>query len=354
MKKLTKHKKLFKKYNLKNGQELTMLYLKMDVLQLADIFENFVENATLEYGINPLYSYSLPGYTWKAGLKLTKIILDYIKDKELLLVLENKIRGGISSVMGDRFVEPSETEQILYIDANNLYGWAMSQYLPTSNFENPGFPEEYELEQIVEDLRFIPYNNTYGFFKECDLEYSQDIKQTTENFPLCPYQVEANCELFSDYMKSVKQPNYQPTQQLVCDLTNKQKYTMHYRKFKFYTKTGMEVTKIHAIYRSKQSPWLAKYIDHNTQKRFKAKTNFEKDLYKLMKNAFFGKTMENVRDRANLEFIDHSQIDQLIKRQSKLSFKGIVDWYSTFSVYKFYKEKTVFDKPIYLGLYQYN
>ena len=68
-----------------------------------------------------------------------------------------------------------------------------------------------------------------------------------------------------------------------------------------------------------------------------------------MNNAFFGKTMENVRDRTNLEFIDHSQIDQIIKRQSKLSFKGIVDHYSKFSVYKFDKEKTVFDKPIYLG-----
>ena len=59
--------------------------------------------------------------------------------------------------------------------------------------------------------------------------------------------------------------------------------------------------------------------------------------------------MENVRDRTNLEFIDHSQIDQIIKRQSKLSFKGIVDHYSKFSVYKFDKEKTVFDKPISLG-----
>ena len=68
-----------------------------------------------------------------------------------------------------------------------------------------------------------------------------------------------------------------------------------------------------------------------------------------MNNAFFGKTIENVRDGTNLEFIDHSQIYQLIKRQSKLSFKGIIYHYSKFSVYKFDKEKTVFDKPIYLG-----
>ena len=135
----------------------------------------------------------------------------------------------------------------------------------------------------------------------------------------------------------------------MCDVTNKSKYMIHYRMSKFYLNQGMKVTKIHTIYRFKQSPWLAKYIDHNTQKRTVAKTNFEKDLYKLLHNAFFGKTMENLRDRTNLEFINHSQIDQTIKRQSKLSFKGIMDHYSKFSVYKFDKEKTVFDKPIYLG-----
>ena len=113
-----------------------MIYLKMDVLQLAVVFENIVEKATLEYGINPLYSYSLPGYTWKAGLKLTNIKLDFIKDKDLLLLLENNIRGGISSVMGPRYIESDENTKLLYIDANNLNRWAMSQYFPTGTFEN--------------------------------------------------------------------------------------------------------------------------------------------------------------------------------------------------------------------------
>ena len=336
-------------YIITTAQELTELYLKMDVLQLTDVFENFVETSTLMYGINPLYSYSLPGYTWKAGLKLTKIKLDFIKDKQLLLLLENNIRGGISSVMGPRFIESNENTKLLYIDANNLYGWAMSQYLPTSEFEKLDFPEEYELEQIVEDLRFIPDNNEYGYFIECDLEYPAEIKEKTENFPLCPYQTKADPNFFSEYMNSVKQPNYKPTEKLMCDLTNKYNYMMHYRMFKFYTNLGMKVTKIHTIYRFKQSLWLEKYINHNTQKRTVSKTNFEKDLYKLMNNAFFGKTMENVRDRTNLEFIPHTNIDQIIKRQSKLSFKGITNHYSEFSVYKFDKEKVIFDKPIYLG-----
>ena len=120
--------------------------------------------------------------------------------------------------------------------------------------------------------------------------------------------------------------------------------------FKFYNKMGMKGTKIHTFYIYKQSLWLAKFINHNIQKRTKAKTNFEKDLYKSMKNAFFGKTMENVRERVNLEIIPHTEIDQIKKRQSKLSFEGISQHDNDFSLYRFIQEKTVFDKPMFLRL----
>ena len=175
---------IIKKFNVRNGQEITELYLKMDVLQLAEIFENFVEKATLEYGINPLYSYSLPGYTWKAGLKPTNIKLDFLKDKDLLLLLENKIRGGISSVMGPHYIESDENTKLLYIDANNLYGWAMSQYLPTGDFKKMrSFAkfgcdnEELLTYEIKEDILNTPDDYEYGYFIECDLEYPVEIKE---------------------------------------------------------------------------------------------------------------------------------------------------------------------------------
>ena len=100
-------------------------------------------------------------------------------------------------------------------------------------------------------------------------------------------------------MNSVKQVNYKPNLKWMCDLTNKQKNMTHCRMFKFYFKMGMKATKIHTIYRFKQSFWSEKYNNHNTQKRTQAKTNFEKDLNKLMNNGFFGKTMENVKERVN-------------------------------------------------------
>ena len=90
--------------------------------------------------------------------------------------------------MGDRHVISDVNKQILYIDANNLYGWAMSQYLPTGNFEKLLFPDNYSQEQVVEDLLQIPNDNEYGFLIEYDIEYLVEIKEKTKNFPLCPYQ----------------------------------------------------------------------------------------------------------------------------------------------------------------------
>ena len=141
---INRTQEIIKKFNTKTGTGLTMFHLQMDVLPLAEVFENFVEKSTLMYGFNPLYKYLAPGITWKAGLKLTNIKLDFIKDEKLLLLLENKIRGGISSVLGDRHVVLDVNKQILYIDANNLYGWAMSQYLLTGEFEKlPFYPNNY-------------------------------------------------------------------------------------------------------------------------------------------------------------------------------------------------------------------
>ena len=155
-----------------------------------------------------------------------------------------------------------------------------------------------------------PDDNEFGYFIECDLEYPAENKEKTENFPLCPYQTKADPNLFSEYMNSVEQSNYKPTEKLMCDLTNKYNYRMHYRMFKFYTQIGMKVTKIHTIYRFKQSLWLEKYINHNTQKRTKAKTNFEKDLYKLMNNAFFGKTMSQVGQAGMI--LNEDELDNIL------------------------------------------
>ena len=110
------------------------------------MFEKIIKISINEYGINSLYCVSLPGYTWQCGLKYTGTNLQTLQDKDMILLLKNIIRGDISSVMGDRYVKSSDTEQILYQDCTNLYGHSMSEPLP---YDEIKFDNNVELEDII-------------------------------------------------------------------------------------------------------------------------------------------------------------------------------------------------------------
>ena len=281
---------IIKLFNIKNGEELTEIYLKSDVLLLACVFEKFVKLSVNEYSNNPLYCVSLPGYTWQCGLEYTGINLQTLQDRDMILFLENNIRGGISSVMGDRYIHSDENKKILYIDANNLYGHSMSEPLP---FDEIKFDNNVKLEDILK----TPDDNEIGYFVEVNLRYPDNIKEKTKHFPFAPVNKKINPDDFSDYMKEIIPDTYTQNKTLICDCSDKENYFIHYRMLKFYIRHGSIVEKVHNINSFKQSRWLEKYISFNTQKRIKAKNDFQKDFYKLLNNAFYGKTMENVRNR---------------------------------------------------------
>ena len=118
---------------------------------------------------------------------------------------------------------------------------------------------------------------------------------------------------------------------------------------KFYIRHGMMVDKVHNIISFKQSRWLETYINFNTQKRNEAVKDFEKDFYKLLNNAFYGKTMENVRNRLKIKFVKKDDYREIIKQQSKLTFNGIHKSYEKCDSYIHKKNEVLMDKPLYLG-----
>ena len=150
-------------------------------------------------------------------------------------------------------------------------------------------------------------------------------------------------------MKSIKPDTYIQNKKLICDWSDKKSYLIHYRLLKFYVRHGMIIDKIHDIISFKQSKWLEKYINFNTQKRNQAVNDFEKDFYKLLKNAFYGKTMENVRKRLKIKFIKKDNYREIIKKQSKMTFNGIHESYGNCESYTFKQNEVLMDKPIYLG-----
>ena len=125
---IARTKDIIESFDIQNGEELTELYCKSDVILLADVFEKFVKVSTEEYGIHPLYCISLPGYTYQCALKYTDIKLQILQDKDLILLLENNMRGVISSVMGDRYVKSDDNK------TDNLYG--SHQFIWSLNISN--------------------------------------------------------------------------------------------------------------------------------------------------------------------------------------------------------------------------
>jgi hypothetical protein len=321
--------------------------MKIDIILLANVFENFIQVSKKAYGLCPTNFVSLPGYTWQCGLKTTNIKLEVIKDIDKILLIESGIRGGVSQVMGDRHVEANENRKILYVDANNLYGWAMSKALPYGEFK---WDNTISIEQILN----THIDNDIGYFVECDLHYPNHIKFRTKNFPFCPIKRKPTKEELSDYQLALlpkdregnpKVPSYE---KLICDHNDKTRYLVHYEMLKFYIIMGMKITKVHRVLSFKQSKWLEPYISQNTEKRKQATNDFEKDFYKLLNNAFYGKTLENVRGRVNIDFIGDDEKDKILKRQSKPTFIKSTQ-FDNFGAYHFSKEFQQMDKPIYIG-----
>ena len=150
-------------------------------------------------------------------------------------------------------------------------------------------------------------------------------------------------------MKTIKPDTHTQTKKLISDWTDEINYLVHYRMFKFYVRHGMVVEKLHEVISFKQSKWLENYINFNTQKRNKAVNHFEKDFYKLLNNAFYGKTMGIVRIRIKIKFIKKDDTNKIIKQQSKLIFIGIHKSYENCDNYTFKENEVRMDQPIYLG-----
>ena len=341
-------KEINKLFDIKNGEELNKLYCKSDVILLADVIEKFAKVSFEEYGINPLYCVSLPGYTYQCALKYTDIKLQILQDKDLILLIEDNIRGGISSVMGDRYFKSHENKKILYMDATYLYGHSISQMLPYDGVKMwHGDPDKYW--KWLDEISNTSDDADVGYFLEVDLKYPDNIKEKTKNFPFCPENKKINPDYNNGYMKKIKPEKYTKSKKLICDWTDKKKYLIHYSMLKFYVRHGKIVEKIHEIISFKQSRLLKKYISFNTQKRNKAKNDFEKDFFKLLVNAAFGKFLENVRNRLEIELIKKDNVKKIIRKRSKLTFNGIHESYDNCDSYTFKQNQVVMDKAIYVG-----
>ena len=330
--------KVWKTCKMKTFKDYHMNYNTVDVLLLADIFEYFRDLCLKNYGLDPVYYYTAPGLAWDAMLKMTGVNLELLSDVDMLLMIEKGIRGGIS-IISNRYGEANNkymkdynkanlSKFLMYLDANNLYGWAMSQKLPLHSFKEM---TNKELENIFNNQIVQVWEKTPCIL-EVDLEYPEELHDLHNDYPLCPERVECD--------HGVKK--------LIPNLRDKNNYVIHYRNLIQCLRLGMKLKKIHRGIKFYESAWLKPYIDKNTNLRAQAKNNFEKDFFKLMNNAVFGKTMENIRNRVNIKLVGMGE--KFKKLAAKPNYKDRIIFNENLVSVHMKKTSLTMDKPVYLGM----
>ena len=207
----------------------------------------------------------------------------------MLLIFEKGIRGGMCQVShhyakaNNKYLKNhdknNQSSYLEYLDANNLYGWAMSKKLPVRGFKWLG-----NLSMFTEEL-------IKSYDEDSDKEYILD------EYPKKLHSVPSDLPFLSERMKINK------CQKLVCNIRNKENYIMHMSSLKQALTHGLILKRVHEIIEFEQEAWLKPYIMMNTELRMQAENDFEKNFFKLMNNAVFGKTMENVRNHRHIKIV---------------------------------------------------
>ena len=326
-------------FKMKTFKEYHELYNITDVLLLADVFENFRDLCLKIYGLDPVYYFTAPGLAWDACLKMTSVKLELLSDSNMLLMFEEGIRGGIS-IISNRYGEANNkymrkgfnknkpSKYLMYLDANNLYGCAMSEKLPTHGFKWLLDREIGKLfnNQVLQVWEKIPC------ILEVDLEYPENLHDLHNDYPFCPERVKCK----------------NGVEKLIPNLNDKTKYVIHYKNLIQCLRAGIKLKKIHSGIKFVESEWMKPYIDKNTNLRAMTKNNFEKDFYKLMNNSVFGKTMENLRNRVDVRLVNTKE--KLRKLVAKPNFKSRKIFNENLVSVHMKKTSLLMNKPIYLGM----
>ena len=336
--------KVWNEFGLKNMGDYHDLYLETDVILLAYVFKSFRKVCLDNYGLDPAHFYTALGLAWKACLKKTGVNLELLKDPDMLLMFEHGIRSGItqsvhkwanvnSPYMVCEYDPLRPTNYLQYLDANNLYGWAMSQALPTGEFKWVDIENlkggARELKRTI-DMMVRNSNHGVGYVLEVDVKYPRELHDLHNDLPFM-------CEKI----------RVSGVEKLVSNLHDKKKYVIHVKALKQALDHGLVLEKIHRVIQFKQSAWMKEYIDFNTRLRTVAKNDFEKDFYKLLNNSVFGKTMENIRKHRDIKLVNNKE--DYLNQVMKPNFKGGVLMGADLMSCEMGKVKVKMNKPIYLG-----
>ena len=209
------------------------------------MFENFKKCLEV-YELDPIYLVSAPGLAWKACFKKTGVKLELITDYGMLLMIEKEIRGGICQAT-HRYVKANnkymknydknnESSYTEYLNANNLYGWVMSQKLPKIGFK---WVKQKELSKLnIDFIKKYDEDCNKGYFLEVDVEYPKELLNFHKDLPFLP-----------------ERKKVEKVEKLICSIEEKEKYFIHLRALKQALNHGLKLKTVHGVIQFKQKAW---------------------------------------------------------------------------------------------------
>jgi hypothetical protein len=324
----------WKTTNCHTMQDYLMLYLQLDCYLLADVFQHFRHVTLCEDKLDPLHFFSTPGLSWASAQLMSREEEDKVQllhDSTMYEFFEQGIRGGMTFVNQHNVQHKEGETDLLYVDVNNLYGWALSQPLPTANFK--WIFDEDELQSIVTDLPLVDaVTSKIGYYLEVDLEVPNELHDKLDQLPIAP---------------EMRPPPNSKTPKLLLTHSPKSQYKIHFRLLQLYMSLGVKVTKVHRAIQFTQSPVFRRYIKYNTKQRKSAKSLFKKNLYKLKNNSLYGKMVENIRKRRNIRLCNTAK--RLKCYTSKVAFKKSLLIDDNLVAVTLQKECIILDRPIFIG-----
>ena len=350
-------------FDCKTFKDYMLAYLKLDITLLADVYEQFRKMSLTQDGLDPVHFISLPGLSFMSAFKMTNETIHLLQDPDLYSLFERGIRGGLTFVNKHRsrsrtFNTSNGVKKhiIMYIDENNLYGKALSEPLPHSNFHELSPEERLQFFPDANSILNIDRNGEKGYLFEVDLDYPSHLHNLTKDFPLAPEQGEITKEMLSPFMKDLFEKiqsernvktDFKSCRKLLLTQYDKTNYVVHYAMLQFYLEMGLVLSKIHRVVSFTQKRFLEPYIKFNSERRSKARNTFEKDFYKLKNNSLFGKCMEDVRKRQDYKLVNDAEKAQRFISSPFFLDRDIIT--EDIVGVKMVKPKVVLNKPIYIG-----
>jgi len=355
-------KKVWDSFKINNYGQLMEFYNLLDVCLLTDIWINFERLFVNKFKLWASHYFSISMLSMDCALRFLKFVFKLMMDIEKHLFMERGSRGGYAGSGGIRYAkannpymqenfDPDEIWSfIMNFDYNMLYCTGFTEPVPVEilDFLSESLKSNFTKDHIMS----LAEDSEFGFYLEVDLSYPEEMHNYFNCFPPAPVRRSVKIHELSERQRKLRKKlnikSNMKIEKLIADLHPNKNYVLHYRSLQRYLQVGLKLDKVHKILKFRQQRVFARFMEFCAEMRKNSSNKFHSDMWKLVGNSIFGKSLESVRDRVRINIVTKPKVAKLLLKKPTL--KDVIVLTDTISLFVMRKTNVVLNKPIYLGI----